>query len=142
MSDSAAKNGDQPKAPLTRAQKKKLKKTRAEAKDFLREAKRLAKRYGKRIAPEKLAQVQEAIAALEAARPGEDVERLVIEDVREDGRGDCVEDRRHCGAPDLGRVTEPRRRRPGLSPLERFVAEAHQELDHLLLGGPRGLAAT
>ncbi len=76
LSDSAAKNGPQAKAPLTRAQRRKLKKTRAEARDFLREARRLARRYGKRIAPERLAQVNEAIAHLEAALPGEDVERL------------------------------------------------------------------
>lgn len=75
MTDGAAKTAE-PKVPLTRAQKKKLKKTRVEAKDFLHEARRLAKRYGKRIAPDKLAAVQEAIAALEAALPGEDVERL------------------------------------------------------------------
>ncbi|HEY3446978.1 MAG TPA: signal peptidase I [Myxococcales bacterium] len=75
MSDSDAKKPE-PRAPLTRAQKSKLKKTRAEAKDFLHEARRLAKRYGKRIAAERLAQVQEAIANLEAALPGDDVERL------------------------------------------------------------------
>lgn len=75
MADAASKK-ELPKGPLTRAQRRKLKKTRVEAKDFLREAKRLAKRYGKRIVPEKLAQVQEAIANLEAALPGEDVERL------------------------------------------------------------------
>ncbi len=64
------------KPVLTRAQKRKLKKTRVEAKDFLREAKRLAKRYGKRLPPEKLTQLQEAIAGVEAALPQDDVERL------------------------------------------------------------------
>jgi signal peptidase I len=61
---------------LTRDQKKKLKKTRREAKDFLKEAKRLTRRYGKRITEEKLTQIKEATANLEGLIGSDEVERL------------------------------------------------------------------
>jgi signal peptidase I len=76
MADAADKTDDKAPRTLNRAQKAKLKKTRREAKDFLAEARRLAKRYGKRLPAEKLSQVQEGIAALDEAIRQDDVERL------------------------------------------------------------------
>ncbi|MGI5864367.1 MAG: signal peptidase I [Myxococcales bacterium] len=73
MAQQGSKKAD---ATQARAARKKLKKTRREAKDFLREAKRLAKRYGKRLQAEKVAQIQAGIAALENALPNDDVEKL------------------------------------------------------------------
>ncbi|HCF62665.1 MAG TPA: signal peptidase I [Myxococcales bacterium] len=73
MAQQASKKADPNQA---RAARKKLKKTRREAKDFLREAKRLTKRYGKRLQAEKLTQLQAGIAALENALPVANVEKL------------------------------------------------------------------
>jgi signal peptidase I len=75
MADAQNSSGKAPRS-LTREQKVKLKKTRREAKAFLDEARRLAKRYGKRLPAEKLLQVQEGIAALTEAIRQDDVERL------------------------------------------------------------------
>lgn len=55
---------------------RRLKKARREAREFLTETRRLTRRYRKRLAAEKLAQVEEATAALEAAIKGEDLEKL------------------------------------------------------------------
>jgi signal peptidase I len=60
----------------SRAAKKKLKQTRLETREFLAEARRLVKRYGKRLQPEKLAQIEEGMAALKAAAEGDDAEKL------------------------------------------------------------------
>ncbi len=54
----------------------KLKKTRREAKDFLKEAQRLFKRYQKRVDPAGKAELTAAMDAVTEAIKGDDVERL------------------------------------------------------------------
>jgi signal peptidase I len=73
MGQSTAK---EPTRQEARAAARKLKKTRSEAKDFLHEARRLVKRYGKRLQPEKLSQLQAGIGALESSIKADNVEKL------------------------------------------------------------------
>lgn len=64
------------KPPQDRAAARKLKKTRHEAKDFLKEVRRLVKRHGKKLDESALGQVQEGATALEASLGVDDVGRL------------------------------------------------------------------
>jgi signal peptidase I len=67
-SSAAARNG--------RGNARRLRKARREARDFLKETRRLTRRFGKRIDQAKLAQVEESMTALEGAIRGDDLERL------------------------------------------------------------------
>jgi signal peptidase I len=59
-----------------RAVARKLKKTRREAQDFLKEAERLSRKHGKRLGREQQGQLEQALGSLREAIGGSDVERL------------------------------------------------------------------